>query len=116
MENIDEAVCLVVGGDKGGTLTKLNFSVMASGTTSSANNAKIFAKYEVADAYDSIRKVLHPFFGTIKNMQQTEFCLTGHKVKVLLNGDFENLGLLVGHQESGATYPSIKDGVERLHL
>ena len=33
-------------------------------------------------------------------------------MKVLLNGDFENLG----HQESGATYPSIKDGVERLHL
>ena len=49
-------------------------------------------------------------------MQQPEFCLKGHKVKVLLNGDFENLGLLLGHQESGATYPSIKDGVERLPL
>ena len=73
VENIDEVVCLVVGGDKGGTSTKLNFSVMASGTTSSANNAKIFAKYEVADAYDSIRKVLHPIFGTIKNMQNQSF-------------------------------------------
>ena len=86
-------------GDKGGTSTKLNFSIVASGTTSSAYNAKIFAKYEVADTHDSIRKVLHPFFGTIKNMQQPEFYLKGHQVKVLLNGDFENLGLLLGHQE-----------------
>ena len=116
MENIDEAVCLVFGGDKGGTSTKLNFSILGSATTSSVNNAKIFAKYEVADMHDSIKKVLHPFFGTIKNMHQPEFCLGGHKVEVLLNGDFEKLGLLLGHEESGASYSSIKDEVERLHL
>ena len=72
--------------------------------------------YEAADTRDNIRKVLQPFFGTIKNMQQPEFRLKGHKVKVLLNGDFKNLGLLLGHQGLGATYPSIKDEVERLHL
>ena len=116
VENIDEAVCLVFGGDKGGTSTKLNFSILGSATTSSVNNAKIFAKYEVADMHDSIKKVLHLFFGTIKNMHQPEFCLGGHKVEVLLNGDFENLGLLLGHEESGASYSSIKDEVERLHL
>ena len=49
-------------------------------------------------------------------MQQPEFCLKGHKVKVLLNRDFKNLGLLLCHQGSGSTYPSIKDEVERLHL
>ena len=99
VDNIDEAVCIVFGGDKGGTLIKFHFSIVASGTTSAGYNGKIFTKYEVADMHDSIGKVLHPFFGTIKNMQQPEFCLKGHKVKVLLNGDFENLGLLLGHQE-----------------
>ena len=73
VENIDEAVCLVFGGDKGGTSTKLNFSILGSATTSSVNNAKIFAKYEVADMHDSIKKVLHPFFGSIKNMQHQSF-------------------------------------------
>ena len=72
--------------------------------------------YKAADTRDNIRKVLYPFFGTIKNMQQPEFRLKGHKVKVLLKRDFKNLGLLLCHQGSGSTYPSIKDEVERLHL
>ena len=49
-------------------------------------------------------------------MQQPEFRFKGHNVKVLLNADFKNLGLLLGHQGSGATYPSIKDEVEISHL
>ena len=116
VDNNDEPVCIVFGGDKGETSTKFHFSIVAPGITASAYNVKIFAMYEAADTRDNIRKVLDPFFGTIKNMQQPEFRLKGHKVKVLLNGDFKNLGLLLGHQGLGATYPSIKDEVERLHL
>ena len=116
MDNIDEPVCIVFGGDKGGNSTKFHFSIVAPGITASAYNVKIFAMYEAADTRDNIRKVLHPFFDTIKNMQQPDFRLKGHKVKVLLNGDFKNLGLLLGHQGSGATYPSIKDEVQRSHL
>ena len=113
VDNNDEPVCIVFGGDKGGTSTKFHFSIVAPGITASAYNVKIFAMYEATDTRDNIRKVLDPFFGTIKNMQQPEFCLKGHKVKVLLNGDFKNLGLLLGHQGPGATYPSIKDEVEK---
>ena len=64
-----------------------------------------------ADTRDNIRKVLHLFFGTIKNMQQPEFRLKSHNMKVSLNGDFKNLGLFLDHQGSGATYLSIKDEV-----
>ena len=50
-------------------------------------------------------------------MQQPELCLKDQTVKILLNGDSKNLGgLLVSHQGSSTTYPSIKDEVERLHL
>ena len=116
MDNIDEPVCIVFGGDKGGTSTKSHFSIVAPRITASTYNVKIFAMYEAVDTHDKIRKVLEPFFGTIKNMQQPVFHLKGHKVKVLLNGDFKNLGLLLGHQGSGATYFSIKDEVERQYL
>ena len=37
-------------------------------------------------------------------------------MEVLLNGNFENLGLLLGHEESDASYSSIKDEVQRLHF
>ena len=77
---------------------------------------KIFAMYEAADTPDNIRKVLDPLFGTIKNMQQPEFCSKGQKVKVLLNGNCKNLSPLLGHQGLGATFPSIKDEVERSQL
>ena len=87
MDNIDEPVCVVFGGNKGGTSTKFHLSIVAPGITASAYSVKIFAMYEAADTHDSNRKVLDPFFGTTKNMQQPEFCLKGHKVKVLLNGD-----------------------------
>ena len=96
VDNIDEPVPIVFRGDKGGTSTKFHFSIMTPGITTSAYNKKLFAMYEAADTCDNIRKVLDPFFGTIKNMQQSQFCLKGHKVKVLLNGDFKNLGLLLG--------------------
>ena len=89
VDNIDEPVPIVFRGDKGGTSTKFHFSIMTPGITTSAYN-KLFAMYEAADTCDNIRKVLDPFFGTIKNMQQSQFCLKGHKVKVLLNGDFKN--------------------------
>ena len=96
VDNIDQPVPIVFRGDKGGTSTKFHFSIMTPGITTSAYNKKLFAMYEAADTCDNIRKVLDPFFGTIKNMQQSQFCLKGHKVKVLLNGDFKNLGLLLG--------------------
>ena len=116
VDNNNEPVCIVFGGDKGGTSTKFHFSIVVPGITASAYNVKIFAMNEAADTRDNTRKVLNPFFSTIKNMLQPEFCVKGHKVKVLLNGDFKNLGLLLGHQVSRATYPSIKDEVERSHL
>ena len=93
---IDEPVPIVFRGDKEGTSTKFHFSIMTPGITASAYNKKIFAMYEAVDTCDNIRKVLDPFFGTIKNIQQSQFCLKGHKVKVLLNGDFKNLGLFLG--------------------
>ena len=37
----------------------------------------------------------------------------GHKINVLLNGDFKNLNLLLGQQGFGACYISVKDEVER---
>ena len=116
VDNIDESVCIVFGGDKGGTSTKFYFSIVEPGITASAYKMKIFAMYEAADTPDNIRKVLDPLFGTIKNLQQPGFCSKGHKVKVLLNGNFKNLSLLLGHQGLGATSPSIKDEVERSHL
>ena len=73
VENIDEAVFLVFGGDKGGTSTKLNFSIVASGTTSSANNAKIFAKYEVADADDPSERFCIPFLVPLKIWNNQSF-------------------------------------------
>ena len=85
VDNNDEPVCIVFGGDKGGTSTKFHFSIMAPGITASAYNVKIFAMYEAADTCDNMKKVLQPFFGTIKNMQHPELRLKGHTVKVLLN-------------------------------
>ena len=105
VDNNDEPVCIVFGGDKGGTSTKFHFPIVAPGITASAYNVKIFAIYEAADTRDNIRKVLGLFLGTIKNMQQPEFRLNGHKVKVLLNGDFKNLGLLLSHQGSELLIP-----------
>ena len=49
-------------------------------------------------------------------MQHPTFCLQGHKIKVLLNGDFKNLELLLQHQGAGARYPSLKDEVRGVHL
>ena len=114
VDSIDEPVCIVFGEDKGGTSTKFHFSIVEPSITASAYNVQILAIYEAANTRDNIRKVLDPFFGIIKNMQQPEFRLKGHKVKVLLNGDFKNLGLLLGYQGSGATYPSIKDEVREI--
>ena len=115
-ENRQEPVREVFGGDKGGHSTKFHFSIGASGVTTSAYDVKIFAIYEAADSRDNMRKILHPFYNTIKDMQHPDFRLQGRKIKFFLNGDFKNLDLLLGHQGSGARYPSLKDEVERVHL
>ena len=114
--NRQEPVRVVFGGDKEGNSTKFHFSIVAPGVTTSAYDVKIFAIYEAADSRDNMRKVLHPFYNTIKDMQHPDFRLGGHRIKVFLNGDFKNLDLLLGHQGSGARYPSVKDEVERVHL
>ena len=112
----EEPFRVVFGGDKGGNSTKFHFSIVAPGVTTSAYNVKIFLIYEAVDYRDNMQKVLHPFYNTIRDMQHPDFRLQGHKIKVVLNGDFKNWDLLLGHQGSGARYPSLKDEVERVHL
>ena len=103
-ENRQEPVREVFGGDKGDHSTKFHFSIGASGVTTSAYDVKIFTIYEAADSRDNMRKILHPFYNTIKDMQHPDFRLQGRKIKFFLNGDFKNLDLLLGHQGSGARY------------
>ena len=112
----EEPFRVVFGGDKGGNSTKFHFSIVAPGVTTSAYNVKIFLIYEAVDYRDNMQKVLHPFYNTIRDMQHPDFRLQGHKIKVVLNGDFKNWDLLLGHQGSGARYPSLKDEMERVHL
>ena len=112
--NRQEPVRVVFGSDKGGNSTKFPFSIVAPSVTPSAQDAKIFAIYEAADFRDNMRKVLHPFYNTIKHMQHPDFCLECHRIVVFLNGDFKNLDLLLGHQGLGGRYPSVKDKVERV--
>ena len=114
--NRQEPVRVVFGGDKGGNSTKFHFAVVAPGVTTSGYDVKIFAIYEAADSRDNMRKVLLPFYNTIKDMQHPDFRLECHRIKVFLNGDFKNLDPLLGHQGSDARYPSVKDEVEKVYL
>ena len=107
---------VVFGGDKGCNSTKFHFSIDATGVTTSAYDVKIFAIYEAVDSRDNMRKVLHHFYNTIKDMQHRNFCSQGHKINFFLNGDFKNFELLLRHQGAGARYPSLKDEVGRVHL
>ena len=71
---------------------------------------------EALDSRQNMLKVLETFEGPIKNMQPKDFTLLGgFKVKVFLNGAFEMLDLVMGHQTS-ATFSSIKDLVSLNHL
>ena len=76
---------LVFGGYKGGNSTKLYFSILAPGITTSACDVEIFLIYEAADSCDNMEKVLHPFYNIIKDVQHLDFCLEDYRIKVFLN-------------------------------
>ena len=74
-DNIDEPVCIVFGGDKGGASTKFYFSIVARGITASAYNVKIFAMFEAVDTRDNIKMVLLPFLAPSKICNNQNFAL-----------------------------------------
>ena len=115
-EHPEREVNILIGGDKGGSYTKLHFEIVAPGIVSSAYNVHIFAMFEALDSRQNMLKVLEPFEGPVKNMQHKDFTLLGgFKINVFFNGDFKMLDLVMGHQTS-VTYPSIKDLVSLSHL
>ena len=65
--NRREPVSVVFGSDKVCSSAKFNFSIVAHGFTTSAYDVKIFEIYEAADSCDNMKKVLHPFYNTIKD-------------------------------------------------
>ena len=102
--NRQEPVRIVFGGDKGGNSTKFHFSFVAPGVTTSAYHVKIIVIQEAADSCNSMWKVLHPFYNTIKDAI-SGLCLRGsQRIKVFQNRDCNYLDHLLGHNGSGARY------------
>ena len=80
-----EPVRVVYGGKKEGNFTKVIFSIVALGVTTSTYDVKIFVIYETADSSDNMRKVLHPFDNTIKGILHQDFCLRVYGIDFFLN-------------------------------
>ena len=78
--NRQEPVRVVLGLGKGGNSTKFHFSIVVPGVTTSAYDVEIVVIYEAVDSRDNMRKVLHPFYNTIKDAT-SEFLLTGSQDK-----------------------------------
>lgn len=80
-----EPVRVVYGGKKERNFTKVVFSIVALGVTTSTYDVKIFVIYETADSSDNMRKVLHPFDNTIKGILHQDFCLKVYGIDFFLN-------------------------------
>ena len=72
--------------------------------------------YESSDSHSNTTLNLPKLYEVIERLQSEEFFLIGHKVKVLLRGDYHFLYDCLGHQGSAATFPISKDLVTSEHL
>ena len=115
-ENFDDNLWLLFSGDKGGKHMKFYFEVINCSNAGSVCNVHIFAMYEGSDSHSNITLVLPKFYEAIERLQNEEFSLIGHKVKVFLRSDYHFLDNCLGHQGSAATCPSSKDLVTLEHL
>ena len=92
----EEPINIVFGGDKGGSLTKFHFEIVATELPLSAYGVKIFVMYKAADTASNMLKVISPFESALQELQKlqiTDFRLDGRRVNVFLNGDFKFLDL-----------------------
>ena len=114
--NQENKIHLIFGGDKGGKLMKFHFEIVSPNIPGTAHNVHVFAMYDGYDGAENMSKTLSPFWHIIKNMQEPDFTIAGHKVQVLFNGDFKHLSAIFGHQGASASFPSLKDEVTLSHL
>ncbi|XP_057296535.1 uncharacterized protein LOC130625451 [Hydractinia symbiolongicarpus] len=95
---------------------KFYFEFVNSVSSGSVYDVHMFCLYQASDCRQNMARVLRPFRDVIIEMQQSEFRMDRHKVKVFLGGDFHFIDDVLGHQGSSASYPSVKDYVELTHL
>uniref|UniRef100_A0A7M5VGC9 Uncharacterized protein n=1 Tax=Clytia hemisphaerica TaxID=252671 RepID=A0A7M5VGC9_9CNID len=115
-DDAQKRVDLLFSGDKGGGLVKFYFEVICGQTKLSVYDVHVFSMYEGSDCYENLHTVFEPFQVEIRRIQEDDFRLDGHPVKVLLGGDFHFLDAVLGHQGSSATFPSSKWDVSLSHL
>ena len=101
----DREIFIKLGGDKGGSSTKIAYEVV--GVDPQAVN--ILSMFEAKDLIENIRQVLAPMKDSLNSLHGKKFVVNGQDVTahVFLYGDYDWLCHILGHQGASASFPCV---------
>ena len=114
-----DEIWLKIGGDKGGSTTKLVAQVCNITNPNSAVTTDILCMYEAVDTYANMEEVFGPYHQQFVDLQTEAHVKVNEEEKslrVFLFGDYEFLTKIVGHMGPNAVHPCLWCYVHRDEL
>lgn len=112
---------VLLSGDKGGNAaTKSNymkfaFNIITKDKPQDFSSFAVYAMTTAPDNYENMKSFHSCYYEQIRNIMENKSPL-GKDVICILGGDFNHLSMMLGHQGSMSTYPSMFTKVENTHL
>ena len=112
---------VLLSGDKGGNAaTKSNymkfaFNVIKKDKPQDFSTFTVYAMTTAPDNYENMKAFHSCYYQQIKNIMDNKSPL-GKDIICIIGGDFNHLSMMLGHQGSMSTYPSMFTLVENQHL
>ncbi|XP_072040956.1 uncharacterized protein [Amphiura filiformis] len=109
-DNFNKEIWIKIGGDKGGTSTKLAFQYVNQHNSNSSAATNILAMFEACDTYSNMENVFGNFYTQLAELQRRK-TLTINRVvyplRIFYFGDTEFLCKTFGHMGPSSSYPCL---------
>ncbi|XP_072023493.1 uncharacterized protein [Amphiura filiformis] len=109
-DHFNKELWIKIGGDKGGTTTKLAFQFVNQNNSNSAAATNILSMFEATDTYCNMAHVFGNFTDQLAALQQKKtITINGivHPLRIFYFGDTEYLCKSFGHMGCASSYPCL---------
>ncbi|XP_072019294.1 uncharacterized protein [Amphiura filiformis] len=109
-DNFNQELWLKIGGDKGGTTTKMAFQLVNQNAPNSSASTNIISMFEATDTYINLKEVFSNLSEQISELMKVKRIRVGGKMyplRVFYFGDTEFLCKVFGHMGASSSYPCL---------
>ncbi|KAJ8018545.1 hypothetical protein HOLleu_43399 [Holothuria leucospilota] len=109
--HFQEKIWIKIGGDKGGSTTKLAMQVVNIPGCNSPHNTHLLGMFEATDSIENLHSIFGSFTDEFISMQKVDYFVNmsgkNYTLNVFLFGDYEFLCKVIGHMGASASFPCL---------